>query len=824
MKAGRAKRRGAGSVASRGAALVMVIAGAAGSAASQPAEPRQPASFNLYGATGLVDMPSARMQPDGQLSLTGAGFGPFLRNTLTFQVLPRIEGSFRYSILDDFFEDGVNLYDRSFDLKILLSDETRSLPAVAFGLRDFLGTGIYSAEYFVGTKQFGESLAVTAGFGWGRLSGLNGVRNPVCSIRDSACSREGFGEAGEVQFGNFFRGEDLAFFGGVEWRPRFLPGLVVKGEYSSDDYARDGRFNGFEQEIPLNFGIEYDGFAPVSFGAYAMHGTAVGLRATVSFNPKEPLTPPDLERGPAPFQVRPSLPAVTAPEFGPVLERIGEDAPDGSDLRVAEMTLAVETQGARWAEATVDAEPGDACPVDAAREIDAWLGVVDGVTLRSEGGAPVCSVVLRAEGREHVAARSAPAAEPDTAWHADPETRRRTARAAVAAVAAEGLIVEAWRLEPTTFAVDLRNPTYRAAPQAIGRSVAAVSGLLPPSVERLEVTLVGGGVPAATVVLRRSALERRYARPEAARLSWLDATLSDAPTAATRGMRPVEDAYPRITWGLNPYLRLGLFDPDEPLRWDLRLRADAALEVTPGFTVNGRVTQRLYGQLGDIDRTSDSQLPRVRSEFRRYLENDTPVMERLTLDQVLKLSPEIYARGSVGYFEEMFAGVGGEVLWKPATQDWGLGADLNYAVQRGFDMNFDLRDYDVVTGHGSVYWDTGWRDMELQVDAGRYLAGDWGGTFALTRRFSNGWEVGGFFTLTDVPFDEFGEGSFDKGIRLTIPLGWSLPGAGQARYSTVIRPLTRDGGARLQIDNRLYGHVRDLDRGGLREDWGNFWK
>ena len=45
-----------------------------------------------------------------------------------------------------------------------------------------------------------------------------------------------------------------------------------------------------------------------------------------------------------------------------------------------------------------------------------------------------------------------------------------------------------------------------------------------------------------------------------------------------------------------------------------------------------------------------------------------------------------------------------------------------------------------------------------KVDAGRYLAGDWGATFALDREFDNGWKVGAYFTLTDMPFDEFGEG------------------------------------------------------------------
>ena len=125
----------------------------------------------------------------------------------------------------------------------------------------------------------------------------------------------------------------------------------------------------------------------------------------------------------------------------------------------------------------------------------------------------------------------------------------------------------------------------------------------------------------------------------------------------------------------------------------------------------------------------------------------------------------------------MFGGVGGEVLWKPVDQSWGIGADINWVAQRDYDdpFGFDYYNYDVVTGHASLYWDTGFYDLEAQVDAGRYLAGDWGGTVTLTRRFPNGWAVGGYFTLTDVTEEDFGEGSFDKGVFVEVPFRWTVP-------------------------------------------------
>ena len=53
---------------------------------------------------------------------------------------------------------------------------------------------------------------------------------------------------------------------------------------------------------------------------------------------------------------------------------------------------------------------------------------------------------------------------------------------------------------------------------------------------------------------------------------------------------------------------------------------------------------------------------------------------------------------------------------------------------------------------------------------GQYLAGDEVGTVKVWRRFNNGAEIGAYATFTDVSFEEYGEGSFNKGIFFKIPI------------------------------------------------------
>ena len=99
--------------------------------------------------------------------------------------------------------------------------------------------------------------------------------------------------------------------------------------------------------------------------------------------------------------------------------------------------------------------------------------------------------------------------------------------------------------------------------------------------------------------------------------------------------------------------------------------------------------------------------------------------------------------------------------------------------------------------------------------AGQYLAGDRGFTFQMTRRFSTGVEIGAFVTKTNVSASQFGEGSFDKGIIIRLPLGWVAPLETQSQIAIDLRPVQRDGGQALLGDASLYEETRATSEGEL---------
>ena len=76
---------------------------------------------------------------------------------------------------------------------------------------------------------------------------------------------------------------------------------------------------------------------------------------------------------------------------------------------------------------------------------------------------------------------------------------------------------------------------------------------------------------------------------------------------------------------------------------------------------------------------------------------------------------------------------------------------------------------------------------------------------------------------TDVPFDVFGEGSFDKGIYIDIPLDWPREARVCRNAISQYVPL-HDGGARLATGRQLYRMVRDAHEMHVQRELGRIWK
>lgn len=407
-------------------------------------------------------------------------------------------------------------------------------------------------------------------------------------------------------------------------------------------------------------------------------------------------------------------------------------------------------------------------------------------------------------------------------------------------LAPDGIVVESLGYTGSVAQLRIRNTRLDAEAQAVGRAARALSQVMPASVETFEIVPLNDGVAASKITVRRSDLERLETSPTATESMRSRIGISGAGRELPGTLRN-EELYPRFTWSLAPALRLRLFDQNDPLKYGLGARLKGDFNIARGLTLSGSVTKNIAGNLDERPPVPERELQPVRSANYIYDDEGDPALETLALHWRTTLAEDVYGRISLGYLERMFGGISTEVLWKPADQRWAIGAEVNYVAQRAPDqgLGFNLpqslyqtdepgtetgpSSYRVLTGHVSGYYafDNG---FNLQLDVGRYLAGDVGATFTVEREFGNGWRVGAFATKTDVSAEEFGSGSFDKGIKLEIPFAWATGSPTRKTAQTVLRPFGRDGGQRLELDGRLYDTVRDYQATGLDQQWGRFWK
>ncbi len=746
---------------------------------------------SLYGGVGLLDMRNARFMPDGYFWLGGELKSPDDRVDLNFQMTPWLEATFRYSVNYALPPIGQRaLYDRSFDAKVRLWQEGIFVPQVALGLQDFVGTGVYSGEYLVASKRFGP-IDATLGLGWGRLASRPVFKNPFCAVYATLCIRPGDTNStgGALLFTNFFRGENAGLFGGLEYNTP-IPRLTLKVEYSSDAYSHESTYINPNKPakgqvltnyapFPVNVGAQYRFWSNVDLGVAYMYGRGPSVSLDILTNPTEP-------NWGARFDSQPSF------------------VPRSPEAIAAAKTVAPAKPLAKAATPGAVSQSG----LDESWQTQ-FVDLTQPLAVESRPPDPAMS------------AGSAPAQAPQVGVPAQktvPKSVPETLADVQRAIEGQGLRVDGVGIRKDVVKVEIENPQYLRDTEAISRTLRVLSATAPADINAFEVTTAYAHMPLTSVLVSRSqtdALGQQIGTP--AEL-WASSLLWDAKPSTRDG--PVQ-GYPRFLWSLFPAVREDFFDPNNPAYVGVGLGGSSHLELLPGLTLDDQATYGIWNNFGDIRRQSNSVLPHVRSDIALYLRNGFTGVDNLSLSYYVKPAPEIYARLTAGYIEEMFAAYGGEVLYRPFGQRWAIGADLYEAFQRNTDglFGFGQYNYHVLTGHVSLYVETPWHGTTAVLQVGRYLAGDYGATLELYRRFDTGVMIGAWATFTNVPFSRFGEGSFDKGIKIVIPTEWVLPFGSASTYEFDIRPIQRDGGQPLNNATTLYDLTQSSSYGDLQRQW-----
>lgn len=325
----------------------------------------------------------------------------------------------------------------------------------------------------------------------------------------------------------------------------------------------------------------------------------------------------------------------------------------------------------------------------------------------------------------------------------------------------------------------------------------------------------------------------------AANNSYLNAQTSDATnTHELERKKSViyHDGRERFDVSVSPNLAQSFGSAENFYLYSLGLYTNASFWALNNVELSGSLYVNLIDNYDKFNYTvppdGTDQTSRVRTLFRSYV--DDPVrLDRLQLTWFEDYGSGIYTQAYGGYLESMFAGVGGEILYRPFNQNWAIGADMTAISQRDpeswfgtFDQEIQVnpddssRTYKVIdkgtTGFITGYYTPQWdflSDTLLKVGVGKFLAGDIGTRVDFSKQFKSGVIAGAFVSITDMTTEEYGEGSYTKGFYVSIPFDLMTVKPSSSRGGFTWLPITRDGG---QVLNKQYNLFEQTD---ARSPW-----
>ncbi len=371
-----------------------------------------------------------------------------------------------------------------------------------------------------------------------------------------------------------------------------------------------------------------------------------------------------------------------------------------------------------------------------------------------------------------------------------------------------------------TVEVAVASSKFFSATRPAGRTIRIASALASDSVKEIIVRPMNGDFEIARISVDREEFDQAdknlSSDIELSQKSRVDSK-SNKPLFKEADFIPKVD-FPEFRWSMSPGLKHQIGGPEGFYLGALYWKTDTSLKLARGLTLYSSFGINLYDTFDEFANPSYSEIPHVRSDIQEYLSEGRENIIRMQLEYMFSPIRDVFVRADLGLLEEMFGGVGGQILYRPIEKKFALGMSLHRVKQRDYDQRFSFRDYKTNTGHFEFYAELP-NDIYFQSHVGKYLAGDKGLTIDFSRRYKTGFVLGVFATKTNLSAAEFGEGSFDKGFYFSIPTKLFYPDFRSGVIAFGLHPLTKDGGAMLHHKNQLFSILGETNENSIYRDW-----
>ena len=369
-------------------------------------------------------------------------------------------------------------------------------------------------------------------------------------------------------------------------------------------------------------------------------------------------------------------------------------------------------------------------------------------------------------------------------------------------------------------AITYAQNTYFEKMRGLGRALRVADQVAPNYINNFEFTQTNADIALFTADVPRESFSRYRDQ------KMHEPLLRDITINRTSNPRKDHEFAPTVIWPvivnspIEPSLQNQIGGPDGFWFGQLDVKAESEILFSRASNISGGIAYNVWNNYADLKLESSSILPHVRTDVNRYLRAsiNSPYINNLQANYFFNPAGDLYGKFSAGLLERMFGGYGFELLYKPFDSLWGVGIEAWRVKQRDYEMQFSFLDYETTTGHLSFYLREPKTGLFLNLSGGRFLAEDSGISVDISKQFKSGMNIGAFFSLTDISKAEFGEGSFDKGIYFNLPLQIFNKDYRTDQTGFSIRPLTRDGAARIKHNFGLWSITTSASRWKLYKD------
>lgn len=357
---------------------------------------------------------------------------------------------------------------------------------------------------------------------------------------------------------------------------------------------------------------------------------------------------------------------------------------------------------------------------------------------------------------------------------------------------------------------------YQPSSMQIGRAARDLLKDAKPDIQTITIVPITSGVRGKAMTFSRRDLEQTFERNQGSPEEiWNDLEFSDdSRSIGQEGKARKYKFIPELSFSLGEEETTHLY------------RASAVFEEQKrlgyGFTSGSSLRLNLADNLHRLMKFKDINLQSVRGDADLFTYNRVNV-DRAYLSWMKTVIPDFHLAVTAGYLEEMYAGYGGEIMYRPFDSPFALGAEAwNLYKRDGLSALALATGGDAaLTGHLNLYYDIPDTDLTTYAKIGQFIGGDRGASVGVQKQYDSGLKLKGFVTATNARdkdvFDS--DRNLYAGLQLSLPIGnlKFIPQGSEIRAS--IAPIGRDDAQIVDKPVSLYDVTEPMSYRHLGRNW-----